>query len=439
MFDFLSRKFSGIFSSLTSAKKLSEKVIEGACLDVTNALLEADVPHDVATDFVSGLKTDCIGAKVSPHLKPDQQFMKLVHDKMVDFLGGDSDIPTFKKKSVIMLMGLQGSGKTTSIAKLIAHLKKTQANKGDIKILTGSVDFYRPAAIDQLEILAQKQGVSLHRSSCDEPVSAARDLYNTFVAGGYDYLLVDTAGRMHIDSDMLVELTEVYTQTKPDYRVLVLDAMTGQESLAVARAFDQAVGFDGAILSKMDSGARAGGAFGFCYTLKKDIWFIGTGEKPDDLEPFIPKRIAGRMLDMGDVLTLAEKADEVIDRSTQESMAQRLKSGHITLDDFAQQMSMLDKMGSLQKVMRFIPGMQSIPADKLEEGQQEMRIFRAILSSMTLKERQFPHLIDRSRKMRIAQGSGTSLGAIDKLLSRFEQSKQFVKMFKNGGKFGNLF
>jgi signal recognition particle subunit SRP54 len=432
VFDFLSQKFSGILGWLKDKGRITEENLSEAITQVEHALLEADVPYEVITSFLSKVKEDLLGEKVNTKVGAGNYVIKVVHDRLLEFLGGKNVVtPAFAIPSVIMVMGLQGSGKTTSISK-IAHWLKNQAKKKgkERRILFSSVDFYRPAAIDQLKVLSEQVGADFFQADSSDPVRAASMAYDEFKRKGYEYLFLDTAGRLHVDNTMMEELRSIEAKVKPRYKMLVLDAMTGQESLEVAKAFEQVVGFDGALLSKMDSEARGGAAFAFRYLLKKPIWFVGSGESSDDLEMFIPGRVATRMLGMGDIVTLVEKASEKIDASKQESMARRLMSGNFTLEDFADQMNMMNKLGPLQKVMKYIPGMGKISPEMMDKAQGEMKFFKAIISSMTQQERVMPRLLDASRKKRIAKGSGTSVQYINQLLQKFEQSKQFGKMFK---------
>lgn len=435
MFDFLSDKFSSVFSSLTGQAQLTEKNIDEAMLKIKEALLQADVPYDLVEKFSQDVSKAAVGQRVIKSVKPSEQFMKLVHDEMLKFLGGQylQESFTFVIPSVVMVMGLQGSGKTTTLGKLATFIQSQAAKRNKKrKILCASVDFYRPAAIDQLEILAKQVGADFYRASATNPTQAASEIMHYFKQHAYEVLLFDTAGRLHVDQAMMAELQAVHAIVKPKYNFLVLDAMTGQESLTVAFSFEKALGFDYAILSKMDSDARGGAAFSFRYALKKPILFMGTGEKLDNLEIFRPERIANRMLGMGDILTLIENAESKIQKSEQERLEKSFKSGVITLDDFAGQLSMMNKMGSLASLMKYLPGMGSMAISQadLEKGEIELKRFRAIMSSMTKKERLVPAILDNSRKLRIAKGAGVQVVDVNNLLQRFEQSKQFVKLFK---------
>jgi signal recognition particle subunit SRP54 len=436
MFDFLSEKFSSIFSSLTGQKVLTEANIDQALHKVKDSLLEADVSYNLVNTFVEDVKREVIGTKVMKSIKPGEMFIKTVSDKLLVFLGGEyvQKSFTFQIPSTIMVMGLQGSGKTTTIAKLAHFIHKQAEQRGKKrKILLASVDFYRPAAIDQLEILAQQVGADFYRSTLTNPLDAAADIQREFKMKGYEHLIFDTAGRLHIDDVMMDELQKVKKIINPKYSYIVLDAMTGQESLQVAETFEKKIGFDYAILSKMDSDARGGAAFSFRYALKKPILFMGTGEKIDNLELFRPERIAKRILGMGDILTLVENAQEKIKQSEQDDIERSFRSGNITLNDFLKQMQMIVKLGSLSSIMQFMPGMSGagISQESMNQGDKEIKLFSSIIRSMTIKERLTPSILNDSRKKRIAQGAGVTIEEINKLLQKFEQSKHFVKMIKN--------
>ena len=443
MFDFLSEKFSGVLNWMTKKNKLSEQNVLTAIEQIREALLEADVPLNVINDFLSQVSAEAMGQKVHAKLNPGEQFIKIVHDKLVEFIEGATSRPekmSFQYPSVVMVMGLQGSGKTTTTAKLAHKIKKESKSRGkERRILLASVDYYRPAAIEQLEILSKQAEVDFYRSSETNPVKAAQDIVNFYKQNRYELLILDTAGRLHIDEKMMEELQSVHKIARPKYSFLVLDAMTGQESLNVATQFNNSIGFQSAILTKMDSETRGGAAFAFCYSLKKPIHFVGTGEKIDDFENFIPKRVASRILGMGDVVSLIEKASEKVSHQKQETMAKRMMSGKFTLDDFAEQIGMMGKIGSLQKILKYLPGAGSVSPEMIEQGEREMKQFRAILSSMTQKEKLLPQLLDASRKKRIARGSGTNVQIINQLLQKFEQSKQFAKMFKKMGRNSSFF
>ncbi len=435
MFNFLSNKFSGILSWVKDKGRLSEENIFDAETQVRDALLEADVPYHVVDEFVNKIKEEVIGQKITSKVNPGQLLIKIVYDQLLSFLGGkDSNKITFQIPSVIMMMGLQGSGKTTTISKLANWLLLESQKRGKArKILLASVDFYRPAAIDQLELLAKQINVDFYRAKHTDVVKATREIREAYKDKGYEYLFLDTSGRLHVDNEMMGELREIDLIMSPKYKILILDSMTGQESLKIAQAFEQDIGFSGVILTKMDSDTRGGAAFSFKYSLKKPIYFVGSGEKVNDLELFIPERMASRILGMGDILTLIEKAD-LQGNGLQDDVAYKMMSGGFNLEDFLKQLDIISKMGSMQKLVRYLPGMPNITPEAIEAGEQEVKRFRAIISSMTVKERRFPQLLDASRKLRIARGSGTNVQEINKLLQRLQQSKQFAKMFKKIGR-----
>ncbi len=443
MFDFLSEKFSTIFSRITGQAHLNEHNINEALGKVEESLLEADVPYAVVKTFIEEIKQEAIGKKVLSSLKPGDQLIKIVHEKLKVFLGSQQAAGdfSFQIPSVAMVMGLQGSGKTTSIAKLAHYTQKQAKKRGKTRrILVASVDFYRPAAIDQLEILARQVGVDFYRAQNTNPCRAAEEIHAYYKQQGYELLLLDTAGRLHVDSEMLEELRAIDANLQPKYKILVLDAMTGQESLTVAQAFDQAIGFHWSVLSKMDSEARGGSAFAFRYVLKKPVLFMGVGEKIDDLEQFHPDRMAGRILGMGDVLSLLERAEERVNLEDQESLVKSISRGSMTLQDFADQISMVNKIGSLGSVVKYMPGVGGqLSPQAIEQGERQLKQFKAIISSMTMKERLNPRILNGERKKRIAGGAGVTLSDINILLERFEQSQQYVKLFKKMNKFGNFF
>lgn len=443
MFDFLTKKFSSIFSKFSGNSRITQDNIQEALDQVRDSLLEADVPLEVINDFIENVRQQALGKQVAKSLNAGEQFIKIVYQEICNFLGGTNFVtPSFQIPSVIMVMGLQGSGKTTTVAKLAYFLKDLAGKKGKQRnILLASVDFYRPAAIDQLEILSKQVGVDFYRSTSDKPLQAAIDIFKKFKNNQYDYLLLDTAGRLHVDVSMLQELQEIDSHIDPKYKILVLDSMTGQESLKVAKAFDQVVGFNSAILTKIDSDTRGGAAFAFKYMLKKPIIFLGSGEKVEDLELFYPDRMATRILGMGDMLSLIERAESQIQKDDKERVAQNFASGNFSLEDFADQLNLMGKIGSLSKIVQYLPGMSSInmTPEMLEKSESEMKKFKAMIGSMTVKERICPKILNSSRKQRIAKGSGTTQKDLNLLLERFEQSKQFAKLFNKKGGFKGFF
>jgi len=439
MFDFVSRKISSIFSWVRGGGKFGAAELEKLFTQLEETLLEADVPYEVIQSFLAGLRSKIDLAVLAKTANPANVLIKYVHQQLITLLSGpagSNEVPSFVIPSTFLFLGLQGAGKTTTLAKMARYLKNQAKKRGkERKILCASVDYYRPAAREQLKVLAAQVGIDYFEATSTQPVKAAAEIVQYARSKGYEHLLFDTAGRLQISEDMMTELRAVVKVVEPKYKVLVLDGMTGQESLAVARTFNTAVGFDGAIMSKCDSDARGGCALAFRALLSKPIWFVGIGEKLDDLEGFVPERMVSRLIGMGDIATLLEKADDVVDRAEQERVANRLMGGDFSLQDFLEQMTMVSQVGALQTLARYLPGVSQLSPEMLEKGQQEMKRFRAIISSMTKKERLVPSILNGDRRKRIAAGSGVTVQDVNHLIEKFEQSKQFVKMFKNKGRF----
>lgn len=442
MFTALTQKISGLFSRFNTQKNISNHDIDVFLKTLHEALLEADVPYELVVSFGEELKQKLANSAAHKALNSQEQLAKIVYDHLKNFLSvAQNNHKVFVAQS-IMILGLQGSGKTTTSAKIAYYIKNEALKKHKkANILLASVDFYRPAAIDQLELLAKQIEVLFYRAVSKDPIEAVQEIQQYALDKKIDHLILDTAGRLHIDDAMLDELKQINAILKPAYKLLVLDAMTGQESLAVARSFAKVVNFDGAALAKMDSDARGGAAFSFGYALQKPIEFMGVGEKPADLELFWPDRMASRILDYGDMATLAEKAQEKINKDEQKSLERSYAKGTFSLQDFADQMSMVDRLGSMSQLMKYMPGMGQLQLsdEMLEQGEKEMRRFKAIISSMTLVERYNPSLLDGSRKKRVASGAGVQVQDVNLLLSRFEQSKQYVKLLKRSGFFQRHF
>ncbi len=441
MFDFLSKKLSALFEGLRDAT-IQESTLDTVMNQVGDALLESDVPYAVVIAFKDELKHKLAHAPRDKRLKPIEQIMKVVFDTMVSFMGGEKQYTMkIEYPDSIMVVGLQGSGKTTTVGKLARLYAQEAAKQGKKRsILCASVDFYRPAAIDQLEIVSKQAGVEFYRAQATHPIDATVEIVAFAKKQGIQVLLLDTAGRMHVDQEMIQEAKEIAAIAKPRHTLLVLDAMTGQQSLAVAQAFDAAVGFEAAILTKMDSDTRGGAAFAFRYALKKPIAYIATGEKMDAIAPFYADRAVSRMLGQGDLKSFAEHADTVIKHDEQEKAIKALASGHFTLVDFADQMDMVSRLGSFGSIAKMMPGLgSSVSEAQLEKGERELKRFRAIINSMTPKERIIPELIDSSRKKRIALGAGVGKHEVENLLERFKQAQQYAKLLKKSGFFKGLF
>jgi signal recognition particle subunit SRP54 len=427
VFDTLSDKLQHALGDLRGRGKLDEEAVSRAMREIRLALLEADVNFKVVKEFVARVKARALGADVAKSLTPGQQVVKIVHEELTQLMGAGSSKLAFagRPPTVILLAGLQGSGKTTASAKLALLLRK----EGKQPALVAA-DLQRPAAIDQLEQLGRQIQIPVYREETKDPVVAARKGLQRAQADGRDVVIVDTAGRLSIDEALMEELAAVRKETKPHNILLVLDAMTGQEAVNVAEAFQERVDFDGVVLTKLDGDARGGAALSVKAVTGKPVKLASVGEKLDQLEWFHPDRMASRILGMGDVLTLIEKAEEAVEEDEQAAMEERIRRGQFTFDDFLAAQKMLKKMGSLQSVMKMIPGLGNQLKDvDIDEGQ--MKRVEAIVLSMTPKERGMPHLIDGSRRKRIAAGSGTTIQQVNQLLTA---RKQMEKMMKQMGK-----
>lgn len=425
MLDRLSTKFTDLFRQIGGKATISEKNIQEAVEEIKLALLEADVNLRVVRRFVNATIREATGEQVLRSVSPGQQFIKIVHDRIVSLLGDETAELQLKgpdTTSVILLLGLQGSGKTTTASKLAKHLIK----KGRKPLLVAA-DLVRPAAIDQLVTLGNNLGIDVYSEpGAKDPVKVAKNGLKEGKRKLYDTVIVDTSGRMHVDDVLMKELKSVYSALQPDEALLVADAMTGQHAVDIAKSFDEALGLSGVILTKFDSDTRGGAALSLKSITGKAIKFVGMGEKADDLEPFIPERIASRILGMGDVVSLVEKAQETIDEEEALALQKKMASKNFTLEDYLDQFSRMRKMGGLEKIMDMMPGMQG--AMELDDTQQKvMKQQEAIILSMTRQERQNHIIIGPTRRKRIAKGSGTSVHQVNKLLKDFEKMRLMMK------------
>jgi signal recognition particle subunit SRP54 len=425
VFDTLSDKLQSALGDLRKKGKLDEEAISRAMREIRLALLEADVNFTVVRDFVAHVRERALGEEVLKSLTPGQQVVKVVHDELTELMGAGESGLAFGKFTVILLAGLQGSGKTTTAAKLALHLQKAGRKPGLV-----AADLQRPAAIDQLEQLGAQIDVPVFRTDTKDAVEATRSGIERARSAGLDTVIVDTAGRLQIDEDLMDELERVRDEAKPLNVLLVVDAMTGQEAVNVAQAFDERIAFDGVILTKLDGDARGGAALSVKAVTGKPIKFASTGEKVDALEVFHPDRMASRILGMGDVLTLIERAEAAVEEDDQAEMEKRMRAGQFTFDDFLKAYKMLRRMGPLQGILKMIPGLGSQLGD-LDVDERQMGRVEAIVLSMTPNERRTPHLIDGKRRIRIAKGSGASVEQVNQLL---EARKQMEKMMKQMGR-----
>ena len=433
MFESLGEKFDSLLRKLRGQGKITERNIEEALRDVRLALLEADVNVAVVRDFVEAVKKDALGADVLASLTPEQHFVKLVHRELVRALGEKPVALDLGGASpvVLMLVGLNGSGKTTSTAKLARWLR---AERGRTPYLVPA-DVYRPAAIEQLETLARELDVPVHPSTPGgDAVAIARDGVATARSRGLDTVLVDTAGRQTVDEELMTELERMAAAIRPHQVLLVLDAMTGQDAVATAQGFAGRLPVSGAILTKIEGDARGGAALSLRAVTAKPILFAGTGEKLDALEPFFPDRIASRILGMGDVLSLIERAEKVYDRSQAATLQKKLRRAEFDLEDFREQLRAVKKMGTMTELLGMIPGVKKLlRGTDLSGAEGELKRTEAIINSMTRAERRNVQILNASRRKRIAQGSGTSVAEVNRLIKQFTQTKKVLKQLGSGG------
>ena len=423
MFENLSAKLQGVFGGLKSKGRLTEADIDAAMKEIRMALLEADVNYKVVKGFVKRTKERCLAADVMDSLTPAQNVVKVVNDELTALLGGQTVRLDFGSRipGVIMMVGLQGSGKTTASAKLAYRLTKM----GHTPLLA-ACDVYRPAAADQLQTLGDEQGVRVFRGDGADPVAIAKGAVRDAIDNLRDVVIVDTAGRLHVDEAMMEEAVAIRDAVKPDYIFLVVDAMTGQDAVTTAAAFAEKVDFDGVIMSKMDGDARGGGALSIREVTGKPIAFISAGEKPDSLEVFHPSRMAGRILGMGDVLSVIEKAVEVQEQQIAAEEAERLAKAEFTFEDFYTVIGQTRKMGGLNKLVEAPPGGAKAQAEgRIDEG--ELDRVEAIINSMTPEERQKPQVLNGSRRARIARGCGLSVTEVNQVIKKFNETRKMVK------------
>jgi signal recognition particle subunit SRP54 len=438
MFDSLSQRLQGIFDRLGSRGRLDEGNIQEALREVRVALLEADVNFKVVRTFVERVRLKAVGHDVLHSLTPGQQVVKIVHGELVELLGGSGHRLAMAPHppTVIMLMGLQGSGKTTTAAKLARMY-----GKQGLHPMLAAADVYRPAAIDQLRTLGAQLGVPVVGDAAVKPLEICRQARNEAAQRGLTPLILDTAGRLHIDEQMLDELKKIRAEIRPHHVMLVVDAMTGQDAVTVAERFNAEVGIDAVVLTKLDGDARGGAALSVRQVTGRPIAFVGVGEKTDALEPFHPERLASRILGMGDVLSLVEKAQEAVDRKTAEELVKKLREDTFTLDDFRAQLKQVRSMGPLDQILGMLPfgkALRGAPKE-LEAEEADLRRFDAIISSMTPAERRSPEIINGSRRQRIARGSGTGVQDVNRLLKQYAQLRKMMKQFKGlEGKLGRM-
>lgn len=424
-FDGLADKLSAAFKKLRNKGKLTEQDVKNSMREVRLALLEADVNFKIAKEFTNKVTERAVGAEVLESLTPAQQVIKIVNEELTALMGGEQSRINIASKppTVILLCGLQGSGKTTHAAKLAAMFKK----QGKRPMLV-ACDVYRPAAIKQLQVVGEKAGVPVFEMGNEDPVKISKAAVNHAKDHGNDVVIIDTAGRLHVDTELMDELKRIKEQVEPNEILLVVDAMTGQDAVNVASAFNETLGIDGVILTKLDGDTRGGAALSVRAVTGKPIKLVGMGEKLDDLEPFYPDRMASRILGMGDVLTLIDKAQEQVDAKKAADMAKKLKTKNFDFNDLLDSLQQMQKMGSVKSILSMLPGVNDKIKDvDIDEG-QFVRI-QAIITSMTPKEREKPELINPSRKRRIAAGSGTKVEDVNRILKQLNDMRKMLKQF----------
>lgn len=428
MFENLTNKLQNTLKKMQGYGKITEENINEMTREIRLALLEADVNYQVVKDFVNKIKEKSLGEEVAKSLRPGDLFAKIIKDELVVLLGETAPLNTKGNPAVLMLVGLQGSGKTTMIAKLAAYLRKKEKKKP----LLVACDIYRPGAIDQLKQLGKQLNIEVYEQGITNPVEVSKNSINYAKENGFDYVLVDTAGRLHIDDDLMEELQNITDSINPNETILVIDGMIGQDAINVINGFNDKLNLTGSILTKLDGDTRGGVALSVRYLTSVPIKFIGTGEKLDELEQFYPDRMASRIIGDGDLMSIVEKAEEVINKEDAYEAAKKMKEGKFDLEDFLKQLKQIKKLGSLEKIIKLIPGASKMGLNNVKVDPKEMAHIEAIILSMTPYERRNPDILKANRKKRIAAGSARSVEEVNRLLKKFEEMKKMMKMMKNG-------
>lgn len=429
MFESLGDRLQNAIHKIKGYGKITEENISDMMREIRLALLEADVNYKVVKEFTNTVKEKALGEEVQKSIKPGELFVKIVKDELTELLGGESaPLNTTGNPAILMLVGLQGSGKTTTIGKLSNFLRKKRSKKP----LLVACDVYRPAAIDQLKQLGKQLGIEVYEEGKKDPVEIANDAINYAKENHFDYVLIDTAGRLHIDEELMDELKNINEKVKPQEILLVIDSMMGQDAINVIEGFNNALNLTGVILTKLDGDTRGGVALSVRHLTNVPIKMIGVSEKLDGLESFDPERMAGRILGMGDIISLVEKATEVIDEEEAMDAAKKMQTGKFDLEDFLKQMKQIKKLGPLENLIKMLPGAKKMGLTNVNIDPKQMAHVEAIILSMTPKERKHPEIIKASRKTRIAKGCGLSVQEVNKLLTQFEQMKKMMKQMANG-------
>lgn len=428
MFESLGDRLQSAINKIKGYGKITEDNISEVTREIRLALLEADVNYKVVKEFIANVKEKALGEEVTKSLKPGEMFVKIVKDELVELLGGEKkDLNLDGNPAVLMLVGLQGTGKTTMIGKLALRLRK----KHNKKPLLVACDVYRPAAIDQLKQLGRQLNIEVYDEGNNDPVEISKNAIKYAKENGYNYVLIDTAGRLHIDEPLMEELNNINKEVKPQEILLVVDSMTGQDAINVIEGFNSNLPLTGAILTKLDGDTRGGAALSIRHLTNIPIKFIGIGEKMDGIEEFYPDRMATRILGMGDIMTMLEKAEEVIDQDEAMKAAKKMQSGKFDLDDFLGQLKQIKKLGPLENIIKMLPGVpKELKGVKVDP--KDMAHIEAIILSMTPYERRHPEVLKATRKQRIAKGSARSVEEVNRLLKQFEQMKLMMKQLKSG-------
>ncbi len=431
-FENLSGKLQEVFSNLRGKGRLTEKDVKAALREVKLALLEADVNFKIVKDFINKVSEKAVGEEVLTGLNPGQQVIKIVNDELVELMGSTQSKLTFSSKSptVYMMAGLQGAGKTTTAGKLAGQLRK----QGKRPLLVAG-DVYRPAAVKQLQVVGSTYNIPVFEMGQGDPVEISERSIDYAKENGHDIVIIDTAGRLHINEELMEELVNIKNAVRPQEILLVIDAMTGQDAVNVAQTFNEKLGVDGIILTKTDGDTRGGAALSVRAVTGKPIKYVGMGEKLEDLEPFYPERMASRILGMGDVLSLIEKAQQAYDEEQAKELEKKMRTQEFDLDDFLTQLQQIKKMGPLKDIMKMLPGVGGkINIDDLNIDDNATKHIEAIIQSMTKQERQNPDILNGSRKRRIAKGCGRSIQEVNKLLKQFDEMKKMMKMMSGMGR-----
>lgn len=429
MFESLGDRLQSAVDKIKGYGKITEDNISDVVREIRLALLEADVNYVVVKEFIAKVKEKALGEEVAKSLKPGEVFVKILKDELVELLGGEkADLCTTGNPVVLMMAGLQGGGKTTTAGKIALLLRK----KYNKKTLLVACDVYRPAAIDQLKQLGRELNIEVYDEGQGNPVEIAKNALNYAKENKFNYVIIDTAGRLHIDEDLMNELKNINAEVKPNEILLVIDSMTGQDAVNVITGFNEALPLTGAVLTKLDGDTRGGAALSIRHLTNIPIKFVGVSEKMDGLEEFYPDRMATRILGMGDIMGMLEKAESVIDQEEAMASAKKLQSGKFDLEDFLMQFKQIKKLGPLENIIKMLPGAKKMGISNLKVDPKELAHIEAIILSMTPEERKNPDLLKANRKIRIAKGSGRSVEEVNRLLKQFDQMKLMMKQFKNG-------